>query len=170
MRRFLVKLVGLVILVILGVSSSFAQDYFGGAQWIGAITRQQAHIPEGRHYQGAVLKESKSLWAKADTLSRRSIILRRSFKPWKTIKKAEQSHSETSQKGPASVAGESVDYLFVSVYIESHCSLPPTFPLLKPQWDGPWPLSRPEQSRRLYRQLSEAKWLPTPHRTRPRYF
>ena len=89
MRRFLVKLVGLVILVILGVSSSFAQDYFGGAQWIGAITRQQAHIPEGRHYQGAVLKESKSLWAQADTLSRRSIILRRSFKPWKTIKKAE---------------------------------------------------------------------------------
>ena len=86
MRRFLVKLVGLVIL---GVSSSFAQDYFGGAQWIGAITRQQAHIPEGRYYQGAVLKESKSLWAKADTLSRRSIILRRSFKPWKTIKKAE---------------------------------------------------------------------------------
>ena len=89
MRKLLVKLVGLVILVILGVSSSFAQDYFGGAQWIGAITRQQAHIPEGRHYQGAVLKESKSLWAKADTLSRRSIILRRSFKPWKTIKKAE---------------------------------------------------------------------------------
>ena len=89
MRRFLVKLVGLVILVILGVSSSFAQDYFGGAQWIGAITRQQAHIPEGRYSQGAVLKESKSLWAKADTLSRRSIILRRSFKPWKTIKKAE---------------------------------------------------------------------------------
>ena len=76
-------------LVILGVSSSFAQDYFGGAQWIGAITRQQAHIPEGRHYTGSVLKETKELWAKADTLSRRSIILRRSFKPWKTIKKAE---------------------------------------------------------------------------------
>ena len=89
MRRFLVKLVGLVILVILGVSSSFAQDYFGGAQWIGAITRQQAHIPKGRHYTGSVLKETKELWAKADTLSRRSIILRRSFKPWKTIKKAE---------------------------------------------------------------------------------
>ena len=89
MRRFLVRLVGLVIIVILGVSSSFAQDYFGGAQWIGAITRQQAHIPEGRHYTGSVLKETKELWAKADTLSRRSIILRRSFKPWKTIKKAE---------------------------------------------------------------------------------
>ena len=89
MRRFLVKLVGLVILVFIGIITVQAQDYFGGAQWIGAITRQQAHIPEGRHYQGAVLKESKSLWAKADTLSRRSIILRRSFKPWKTIKKAE---------------------------------------------------------------------------------
>ena len=89
MRRFLVKLVGLVILVFIGIITVQAQDYFGGAQWIGAITRQQAHIPEGRHYQGAVLKETKELWAKADTLSRRSIILRRSFKPWKTIKKAE---------------------------------------------------------------------------------
>ena len=89
MRRFLVKLVKLVTLVIIGIIPVQAQDYFGGAQWIGAITREQAHIPEGRHYQGAVLKESKSLWAKADTLSRRSIILRRSFKPWKTIKKAE---------------------------------------------------------------------------------
>ena len=89
MRRFLVKLVGLVILVFIGIIPVQAQDYFGGAQWIGAITRQQAHIPEGRHYQGAVLKETKELWAKADTLSRRSIILRRSFKPWKTIKKAE---------------------------------------------------------------------------------
>lgn len=89
MRKLLVKLVSLVTLVFIGIIPVQAQDYFGGAQWIGAITRQQAHIPEGRHYQGAVLKESKSLWAKADTLSRRSIILRRSFKPWKTIKKAE---------------------------------------------------------------------------------
>ena len=89
MRKLLVKLVRLVTLVFIGISPVQAQDYFGGAQWIGAITRQQAHIPEGRHYQGAVLKETKELWAKADTLSRRSIILRRSFKPWKTIKKAE---------------------------------------------------------------------------------
>ena len=64
------------------------EDDFGGAQWIGAITRQQANTPEGRHYQGAVLKESKNFWAKAHPLSKRSIILRRSFKPWKTIKKA----------------------------------------------------------------------------------
>ena len=68
---------------------SSAQDYFGGAQWIGAITREKANIPEGRIYQGSVLKETKDLWAKANPLSRQSIILRHSFKPWKTIKQAE---------------------------------------------------------------------------------
>ncbi len=66
-----------------------AQDLFGGAQWIGAITREKANIPKGRLFQGSVLKESRPLWTKADTLSRRSIILRRSFRPWMAIKKAE---------------------------------------------------------------------------------
>lgn len=64
-------------------------DYFGGAKWIGAITRQQSHIPEGRIYQGAVLKESKTAWEQADPLSRRSIILRNFFKPLKSVVKAE---------------------------------------------------------------------------------
>ena len=82
-KSLLVILFSLASLVIQG------QDYFGGAHWIGAITREQAHIPEGRHYQGSVLKETKALWAEADTLSRRSIILRRSFKPLKPIKHAE---------------------------------------------------------------------------------
>ena len=82
-RGVLVILVLLVSLVVLG------QDYMGGAKWIGAITRKDAKIPEGRHYQGAVLKESKALWAQADTLSRRSIILRRSFRPYKKVNKAE---------------------------------------------------------------------------------
>ena len=68
---------------------SFAQDYFGGAQWIGAISREQARLPEGRHYQGGVLKETKALWAQADPLSRRSIILKRNFKPYKPVRKAE---------------------------------------------------------------------------------
>jgi hypothetical protein len=51
-------------------------------QWIGAITRKDAHIPEGRHFHGAVLKnpEVKALWEAADTLSRRSISLRKAFK------------------------------------------------------------------------------------------
>ena len=61
----------------------------GGAKWIGAITRKDARLPEGRTYTGAVLKETKALWAQADTLSRRSIILRRSFKPYKAVRQAE---------------------------------------------------------------------------------
>lgn len=84
MRTILVTLV-----LLLGIGGAQAQDYFGGAQWIGAITREQAHIPEGRQYTGSVLKETKGLWAKAAPLSRRSIVLRRSFKPWKAIRKAE---------------------------------------------------------------------------------
>ena len=66
-----------------------AQDYFGDAQWIGAITKADANTPVGRQYSGSVLKESKAEWDKANPLSRRSIILRRSFKPYKTVKHAE---------------------------------------------------------------------------------
>ena len=64
-------------------------NVFGDAQWIGAITKADANIPVGRHYTGNVLKESKAAWDKADPLSRRSIILRRSFRPYKTVKQAE---------------------------------------------------------------------------------
>ena len=64
-------------------------DYFGGAQWIGAITKADAHIPEGRNYTGSVLKETREQWAKADPLSRKSIVLRRSFKPFKSVSRAE---------------------------------------------------------------------------------
>ena len=79
----------LVILVILFPLGLSAQDYFGGAQWIGAITKSDANTPVGRHYSGSVLKDSKAEWDKANPLSRRSIILRRSFKPYKTVKHAE---------------------------------------------------------------------------------
>ena len=63
----------------------------GGAQWIGAISRKQANIPEGRYHNESKLKEPavKAAWAAVDTLSRRSIILRRSFKPYKAVQKAE---------------------------------------------------------------------------------
>ena len=79
-------LVILVILVPLGLP---AQGYFGEAQWIGAITRKDANIPEGRLCSGSVIKQTKAAWEAADPLSRRSIILRRSFKPYKTVKHAE---------------------------------------------------------------------------------
>ena len=54
---------------------------FGNARWIGAITRQQANIPEGRNFTGAKLKEPavKAAWAAVDTLSARSIYLRRAI-------------------------------------------------------------------------------------------
>lgn len=54
-------------------------DVMEGAQWIGAITRQDAHLPEGRNYTGAKLKEPsvKEAWKKVDTLSQRSILLRK---------------------------------------------------------------------------------------------
>ena len=64
-------------------------DYFGRAQWIGAITKADAKTPVGRHYSGSVLKETKAAWAQADPLSRQSIILRRSFRPYKKVKQAE---------------------------------------------------------------------------------
>ena len=66
-----------------------AQGYFAEAQWIGAITRKDAKIPEGRLCSGSVIKQTKAEWEKANPLSRRSIILRRSFKPYKTVKHAE---------------------------------------------------------------------------------
>lgn len=86
------RMINRLFIIVLQVSISstvFSQDYFGGAKWIGAITRQQAHLPEGRIYQGSVLKDTKTEWEKADPLSRRSIILRNSFKPLKPIVKAE---------------------------------------------------------------------------------
>ena len=85
------KLVKLVILVLLAIANTptFAQGYFDEAQWIGAITRKDAKIPEGRLCSGSVIKQTKGEWDKADPLSRRSIILRRSFKPYKPVKHAE---------------------------------------------------------------------------------
>ena len=52
---------------------------FGNAQWIGAITRKDARLPEGRNFTGSKLKEPvvKAAWAAVDTLSARSIILQR---------------------------------------------------------------------------------------------
>ena len=79
----------LTILLTLAATTLWAQDYFGGAQWIGAISRKDANIPEGRHYNGQALKDSREAWDKAAPLSRRSIVLRRSFKPLRTVKRAE---------------------------------------------------------------------------------
>ena len=54
---------------------------FKGARWIGAITRKDSKIPEGRNYTGSKLKEPqvKEAWKNIDTLSQRSILLRKNI-------------------------------------------------------------------------------------------
>ncbi len=50
-------------------------------QWIGAITRRDAHIPHGRWSNEVFKKDSfKTQWDQTDPLSARSILLRRGFR------------------------------------------------------------------------------------------
>ena len=57
-------------------------DDLAAGQWIGAITRQEARLPQGRNFHGSELKnpEVKSAWEAVDTLAKRSICLRKSFR------------------------------------------------------------------------------------------
>ena len=92
MRQFIITLLMGFVLPLAAQTDNrdFAKtNAFGNAQWIGAIMKADAKTPAGRHYSGNVLKESKAAWDKADPLSRRSIILRRSFRPYKAVKQAE---------------------------------------------------------------------------------
>ncbi|MGN0220519.1 MAG: family 78 glycoside hydrolase catalytic domain [Prevotella sp.] len=50
------------------------------AKWIGAISRKDAKLPQGRFANTSFKKESfNALWSPVDTLSAKSIILRKSF-------------------------------------------------------------------------------------------
>lgn len=71
----------------------WANSDFEGAQWIGAISRKQARIPTGRHYNGNLLKDPavKTAWQQTDSLSRRSIILTRFWSHRKQIRQAKVS-------------------------------------------------------------------------------
>lgn len=55
---------------------------FEGAQWIGAITKHDSRLPEGRNYTGSKLKEPlvKEAWNNVDTLSQRSILLHKDLR------------------------------------------------------------------------------------------
>ena len=51
-----------------------------GAKWIGAITKADAKLPEGRWANSVFKKDSfKAKWQDTDTLSAKSIILRKEF-------------------------------------------------------------------------------------------
>lgn len=58
--------------------------------WIGAITKADSHLPEGRNYHTATFNKEKkaSLINASDSLSRRSIMLRKPFDVKKEIKEA----------------------------------------------------------------------------------
>ena len=58
-----------------------ASDDFSSGKWIGAITRKDSHLPEGRKFHGGELKkpEVKAAWEAVDTLAKKSICLRRTF-------------------------------------------------------------------------------------------
>ena len=58
-----------------------APSRLSDGKWIGAITRQNAHLPEGRKFHGSELKkpEVKAAWEAVDTLAKKSISLRRTF-------------------------------------------------------------------------------------------
>lgn len=59
-----------------------ANESFSSGKWIGAITRKDSHLPEGRRFHGGELKkpEVKAAWEAVDTLAKKSICLRRTFK------------------------------------------------------------------------------------------
>ena len=70
-----------------------APEGFSSAKWIGAITREDARLPEGRRFHGAELKkpEVKAAWAAVDTLAKKSICLRRMFRTDKKVVEATAS-------------------------------------------------------------------------------
>ena len=63
---------------------------FNQGKWIGAITRKDARLPDGRKFHGTDLKkpEVKALWEAVDTLSGKSIQLRKAFHASKAIAEA----------------------------------------------------------------------------------
>ena len=58
--------------------------------WIGAITKANSHLPEGRHHHTATYKKYKrnDIINTSDSLARRSIMLRKAFNVKKGIKEA----------------------------------------------------------------------------------
>ncbi|MGE8343011.1 MAG: alpha-L-rhamnosidase N-terminal domain-containing protein, partial [Flavobacterium sp.] len=58
--------------------------------WIGAITKADSHLPEGRNYHTATFnREKKNSFINAsDSLSRRSVMLRKPFEVEKAVKEA----------------------------------------------------------------------------------
>lgn len=69
---------------------------FSSAKWIGAITRKDSRLPEGRRFHGSELKkpEVKAAWEAVDTLAKKSICLRRIFR----VDDVKRGNQQTSGK------------------------------------------------------------------------
>ena len=61
------------------------------AQWIGAITRSESRLPEGRHYEGNTVNRNQAMkdaWNNTHPLSKKSIYLRKDFTTDKNVVEA----------------------------------------------------------------------------------
>jgi len=64
-------------------------DIESKAQWIGAIKKEDSHIPEGRNYHAlAITSEAAKKWQQTHPLSKRSIYLRKPFETRGKVKSA----------------------------------------------------------------------------------
>jgi hypothetical protein len=61
-----------------------------GSFWIGAIRADSAHIPAGKRFPSSEMgkPEYKAIWKNINPVSKRSILLRKSFSAQKEIKEA----------------------------------------------------------------------------------
>jgi len=61
------------------------------SEWIGAITRSDSRLPEGRQFEGNIVNrdsDKKEAWNNTDTLSKKSICLRKDFTAERKVRKA----------------------------------------------------------------------------------
>lgn len=86
---------------------------FMNASWIGAITHQDASIPHGRKFHQSDMRkdENKDKWARVDSIAKKSISLRTSFKAPKKVVEATAyvcglGHYELSMNGKKVGDGE----------------------------------------------------------------
>lgn len=89
-RKMLMAMLGLSLFVCNGWSQYKTDEIFNGSHWIGAITRKEAKLPEGRGFFDSELKkpEVKAAWDAVPSLAKRSICIRKEFNVDSKLKKA----------------------------------------------------------------------------------
>ncbi len=90
MRKLLILLFVCLSQLVHADDQTGADIDFADAQWIGHMTKAEAHIPEGRNFTGAKLKEPdvRAAWQAVDTMTQKSIVLRKRIMLKSTLKRA----------------------------------------------------------------------------------